>query len=180
MTGMMNSIYRSEFPLAATRLPVYVPASQAEQDVLSKASETLRENERLHLLTRDLELSTGRPEEFEKMIKNLLPTLDGFDRVLHLGRSYPQTDAVDNWLKSVESIYFRLLNTLENYGLYQMRAVGSKVDLNLHEVVEYRPSVDHVNDTVISERQKGYILRGKLLRDAKVVVVYNEKESISV
>lgn len=174
----LNHIYQREFPLAAKRLPVYVTTRQA--DVLSMASETLRENERLHLLARDLEMTSGRPEELEKMMKNLLPTLDGFDRVLHLGRSYTQSDVVDNWLKSVESIYFRLLNTLENYGLYQMRTVGSRVDLNLHEVVEYRPSADHQNDTVISERQKGYILRGKLLRDAKVVVVYNEKESMSV
>ncbi len=180
MTWTMNQIFRREFPLAAVRLPIYLSPRQIGEDVRSMASATLRENERLSQMARDLEQSTGRPEELEKMMKNLLPTLDGFDRVLHLGRSYPQTDVVDNWLKSVESIYFRLLNTLENYELYQMRAVGSKVDLNLHEVVEYRPSTDHVNDTIIYERQKGYILRGKLLRDAKVVVVYNEKESMSV
>ena len=55
--------------------------------------------------------------------------------------------------------------------------MGKKVDLNLHEVVEYRASADHPNDTVIGERQKGYVLRGKLLRDAKVVVAYNERSN---
>lgn len=158
-----------------TALPVYFSEQQAGRDLLTMTKETLRENERLNVLAQTLESRGGSPKELEKIIKNLLPTLDGFDRVLHLGRSYPQNEVIDNWLKSVESIYFRLLTTLENYGLYQMRTVGSKVDLNLHEVVEYRPSADHENDTVISERQKGYILRGKLLRDAKVVVVYNER-----
>ncbi len=64
---------------------------------------------------------------------------------------------------------------LESYGLFQLKAVGAKVDLNLHEVVEYRPSTDHMNEIVISERQKGYVFRGKLMRDAKVVVAYNER-----
>src|SRR5690606_3110013 len=119
--------------------------------------------------------SSNKQEDTTRILKSLLPTLDGFDRVLHLGRSYPQNELIDNWLKSVESIYYRLLGTLENFGLYQMRVVGSKVDLNLHEVVEYRPSADHPNDVIISERQKGYILLGKLLREAKVVVAYNER-----
>jgi molecular chaperone GrpE len=166
---------RREFPLPTTRLTVSFSQKQNGRDIMSMASESLRENERLHHLAQELETRRDRPEEAERLIKSLLPTLDGFDRVLHLGRSYPQNDMIDNWLKSVESIYFRLLNTLENFGLFQMRTVGSKVDLNLHEVVEYRPAADHANDTIISERQKGYILNGKLLRDAKVVVAYNER-----
>ncbi len=170
-----GNIFHREFPLVATPLPVYFSEQQTGRDLLTMTAETLRENERLHDLAQSLEARKGDPEELEKLIKGLLPTLDGFDRVLHLGRTHEQDEVIDNWLKSVESIYFRLLTTLENYGLYQMRTVGSKVDLNLHEVVEYRPSVDHENDTIISERQKGYILRGKLLRDAKVVVVYNER-----
>jgi molecular chaperone GrpE len=175
MSRLFRNLYRREFPLVANPLPVYFSSDQSGRDLLTMTTETMRENERLGALARSLESRQGDPAELEKMIRNLLPTLDGFDRVLHLGRSYPQDEVIDNWLKSVESIYFRLLTTLENYGLYQMRTVGSKVDLNLHEVVEYRPSADHDNDTVISERQKGYILRGKLLRDAKVVVVYNER-----
>ncbi len=175
MISLFPNVARSQFPLQASPLPVYLKEGQAKEDLRSMTAEILRENEHLHELTRDMERHKGKVDESEKLIKNLLPTLDGFDRVLHLGRSYPQDDVIDNWLKSVESIYFRLLNILENYGLYQMRTVGSKVDLNLHEVVEYRPSADHQNDTIISERQKGYILRGRLLRDAKVVVAYNER-----
>ena len=164
-----------EFPVRAQRLPVCTAPLHTGRDILGMATESLRENQRLHDIALELETRRDKPEEAERLIKSLLPTLDGFDRVLHLGRSYPQDEAIDNWLKSVESIYFRLLNTLENFGLHQMHVVGSKVDLNLHEVVEYRPSADHANDTVISERQKGYILNGKLLRDAKVVVAYNER-----
>lgn len=175
MISLFKSVARTQFPVQAAPLPVYLNNATVERDVVTMTADLMRENDRLHELTRELERRKGRVDESEKLIRSLLPTLDGFDRVLHLGRSYPQDDVIDNWLKSVESIYFRLLNTLENYGLYQLRTVGSKVDLNLHEVVEYRPSADYENDTIISERQKGYILRGRLLRDAKVVVAYNER-----
>lgn len=170
-----RQMLQREFPLRAKPLSVSLAEGRADHDILAMASNNLRENQRLQDIAQELETRRDRPEEAERLIKALLPTLDGFDRVLHLGRSYPQNDLIDNWLKSVESIYLRLLNTLESFGLYQMRTVGSRVDLNLHEVVEYRPSADHENDVVMSERQKGYILNGKLLRDAKVVVAFNER-----
>ena len=167
--------YKAEFPLVASPLPVYLSAPQSQRDLQLTISGMLSENEKLQEVARCLKNNGGKQEESARILKSLLPTLDGFDRVLHLGRSYPQNELIDNWLKSVESIYYRLLGILENFGLYQMRVVGSKVDLNLHEVVEYRPSADHPNDVIISERQKGYILLGKLLREAKVVVAYNER-----
>ena len=172
---LVRHTFKAEFPLAATPLPVYISARQSSADLMTLTAEMQSENQRLQIMAQAIQERRSQPEEADKLIKALLPTLDGFDRVMHLARSYPQDETIDNWLKSVESIYYRLLNTLENFGLYQMRVVGSKVDLNLHEVVEYRPSAEHANDTIISERQKGYILRGKLLRDAKVVVAYNER-----
>lgn len=173
--ALFGQPYKAEFPLASARLPVYLSAPQTQHGLSSTISGMLSENEKLQEITRSLKNSSNKQEDTTRILKSLLPTLDGFDRVLHLGRSYPQNELIDNWLKSVESIYYRLLGTLENFGLYQMRVVGSKVDLNLHEVVEYRPSADHPNDVIISERQKGYILLGKLLREAKVVVAYNER-----
>lgn len=175
MISSFTRKFNREFPLDASPLPVYLAASPGKGDIMALARETLLENDRLKEEAKKTSRRAAKPDETEKLLKGLLSTLDGFDRVLHLGRSYPQSEVIDNWLKSVESIYFRLLNTLESYGLYQMKTVGSKVDLNLHEVVEYRPSADHPNDVIISERQKGYILNGKLLRDAKVVVAYNER-----
>lgn len=172
-----GQMFRWLFPVEGSRLGVsFADRGVDGGDVLGMASAALRERERLEDLNRELERGgVDGGVQMERLMRALLPTLDGFDRVLHLGRSYPQGEVIDNWLKSVESIYFRLLSSLETFGLYQMHAVGSRVDLNLHEVVEYRPSDDHGNDVVMSERQKGYIFNGKLLRDAKVVVAYNER-----
>lgn len=156
-------------------LPIYLSRQEGLEGLSDLIAGVMRENERLQDLNIQLQKRSAQPVEVEKIMRGLLPTLDGFDRVLGIGRGCPQSEELDNWLKSVESVYFRLLMMLESYGLFQIKTVGKRVDLNLHEVVEYRKSDDSPNDVIISERQKGYVFRGKLLRDAKVVVAYNER-----
>lgn len=175
MITTFQSLLAEEFVVDETPVEVFLEPGDGKSDVAQLAARIMKENDRLQDLTKELQKRSSSPQESEKVIKGLLPTLDSFDRVLHLARSYPQSEEIDNWLKSVESIYFRLLTLLEGHGLFQLKSVGSKVDLNLHEVVEYRPSAELDNETIISERQKGYVFRGKLLRDAKVVVAYNER-----
>jgi molecular chaperone GrpE len=175
---LAKPILTREFVIDEKPVPVLLPYGNKEAsdaDLASAIAATMKkvgqlEFEKLELLRRQ-----RKPEELEKFIKQLLPTLDAFDRVLTMARAYPKSEEIDNWLKAVESIYFRLLRLLESYGLEQLNTVGKKVDLNIHDVVEYRPSTEHPHDTVISERQKGYMFRGKLLRDAKVVVAYNDR-----
>jgi molecular chaperone GrpE len=175
MKTLLRHFVSNEFVIDEQPLPVYLSQDEDSADLVELTTKILSENERLQSLNRELQQRSASPADLEKLIRSLLPTLDSFDRVLHLARSYPQSEAMDNWLKSVESIYFRMLTLLESYGLFQLKSVGAKVDLNMHEVVEYRPSAEHPHETIISERQKGYVFRGKLLRDAKVVVAYNER-----
>jgi len=175
MRTLLGSLVKDQFVVDEKPVPVYLSPDEDRDDLFALASKIMQENDRLQNLNEQLQKRSASPADLEKLIKGLLPTLDSFDRVLHLARGFPKSEELDNWLKSVESIYFRLLNMLETYGLFQMKSVGAKVDLNVHEVVEYRPSTEHVNETIISERQKGYVFRGKLLRDAKVVVAYNER-----
>lgn len=177
MRAFLHGLLAEEFEIDEQPVPVYLDQDENREDLSQLISRVMVENDRLQDLNLKLQRRQGSPAEVEKLVRGLLPTLDSFDRVLHLARSYPQSEEIDNWLKSVESLYFRLLGYLEGFELYQINAVGKKVDLDLHEVVEYRKSEEHPNDVVISERQKGYVFRGKLLRDAKVVVAYNDRRS---
>jgi molecular chaperone GrpE len=164
-----------EFLVEHKPVEVYLSLDVQREDLTDLVSGVLLDNERLRDLTEELKSRKSGGDEMEKVIRAILPTLDSFERILSLARGFAKSDEVDNWLKSVETIYYRMLATLENYDLKQLNCVGQKVNLDIHEVVEYRPSLEFPNDTVISERQKGYVFRGKLLRDAKVVVVFNEK-----
>jgi hypothetical protein len=179
MKTLWKSLFSTDFVIDEPKEEVYVSPKKDEQrgadDLISLVNEVMIENERLADLTSLLEEKSGSSEDLVRFIKSLLPFLDSLERVLFLARNHPPSEEVDNWLRTVEGIYFRILNTLERFGLKAIETVGKKVNLDVHEVVEYRPSNEYPHNTVITERQKGYIFRGKILRDAKVVVAYNER-----
>lgn len=114
---------------------------------------------------------SGGSEDLRPLARSLLPTLDALDRIVEFGESYPNADEVfRNWLTSIKAMRTRLTKTLEGIGLVSISAIGSEVNLEIHDVVSVVPARDYLPNTVVAEQQKGYFFRGKLLRDAKVVV----------
>jgi len=152
------------------------PAERAVgDDLVGQLSWLLAEHERLTVTTRLLEEAKGESDEVLNLMRRMLPVLDGFERILSMGRDFPDDHPITNWLRGVEGLYFRLKNMLEKVGLVALEVVGQPINLDLHEVVEYRCSADHKPDTVIAVRQRGYVFRGRLIREAQVVVAANER-----
>lgn len=145
-------------------------AGEGARDVISLVSSMMRREEKARLEAEAMRNQPRDDKEMQFLMKQMLPYLDSFDHVLEAARSMKPTEELDNWLKSVETLYFRALRIFERFGLAQLKTVGQVVNLDYHDVVEYRPSPNHSADTVIAERQKGYVYNNKLLRDAKVVV----------
>ena len=164
-----------EAPVAVIETRVPAADGPAKEDLIEQLSALLAENERLTITTKLLEQAKGDSDEVINLVRRMLPVLDGFERILNTGREFPDTHPVTNWLRSVEGLYFRIKNLLEKVGLFGLEVVGQPVNLDLHEVVEYRYSSDHGPDTVIAVRQRGYVFRGRLLREAQVVVAANER-----
>ena len=118
--------------------------------------------------------SNGGTREMDNLVKRFLARMDGFDRILDAFRSMEPTPEVNNWLRSLEGLYYKIQEDLKNVGLTPIDSVGKDVDLNCMEVVDYRPTREHANNTVISEIKRGYRYKGKVIRDAQVVVAHNE------
>lgn len=144
-----------------------------ELDLKTQIENLLLEQVRLTEKAKHLESNRVGDDEFGRFARQALPFLDNFYRLLELARENPPSEEVDSWLRNVEALYFRLVNLLETYGFVFINSVGKKIDLDYHEVIEYRSSPDHAPDTVIRELQKGVVFRGRLLRDAKVIVAAN-------
>lgn len=109
--------------------------------------------------------------ELRQLTRALLPSLDALDRIIEMGDSSRTADeAFMNWLASVRAVRIRMLKTLEGIGLTPIAAVGTEVDLEIHDVVSIVPAGQYPANTVVAEQQRGYFFKGKLLRDAKVVV----------
>lgn len=148
---------------------------EAESDLMSLAARAMLENERLQDLAKTLAESAQTDQQTLRMIRALLPVLDSFELVCQYARGMEMSEELANWLRSVEGIEARLLQTLERQGLERVDPMGQQVDLNRDEVVEYRPTDDHPGDTVIEVRRKGFKFRGKALRDAQVIIANNTR-----
>jgi molecular chaperone GrpE len=102
----------------------------------------------------------------EQTVRALLPILDDLERAL---RAAPE-DAQDEFVKGVELIYTRLLDTLKRQGLETIETAGEKFDPHQHEAIQRVHSDEHEDGSIVQEYQRGYNFKGKLLRPSMVVV----------
>jgi molecular chaperone GrpE len=103
----------------------------------------------------------------EKLIGDLLPVLDDFERAL---KSFNEKHDAESLKKGVELINDRFRKILEKRGLKEMNTSGKDFDVHLHEALMQQPSDKIAPNKIIDTVEKGYHLKDKVLRHAKVVV----------
>ena len=104
----------------------------------------------------------------EDVIKSMLPVLDDMDRALGAMQTSEDIEAVR---QGIELISHKLRETLKTKGLAEMECVGRERDTDVHEAVAKVPS-PNTDDKgkIIDVAKKGYSLKDKVIRHAKVVV----------
>ena len=103
----------------------------------------------------------------EGLVRDLLPILDNLDRALEAGRATPEAAKV---VEGVGLIQRELLRVLERVGVTRYSAVGERFDPNRHEATGRVVSGSQPPDTVVAEMTPGYLLNGRVVRPARVVV----------
>ena len=104
-----------------------------------------------------------------ELIRDILPVVDDFERALKSGASLADGPAKD-YIKGMELIYQRLLDRLLKMGLEPIDTVGVLFDPNLHQAVDRAESSEVPDQTILSEYQRGYMFKGRLLRPSMVKV----------
>ena len=107
----------------------------------------------------------------EELILKILPILDNFEKA---EKEIPG-DKKDDYLKGILQIKTQLQDFLKNQQVEEIKALGEKLDLNFHEVVEeVEPASAEASagksGIIIEEVKKGYLLNGKVIRPAKVKI----------
>jgi len=101
-------------------------------------------------------------------IKAMLPVLDDFDRA----KKSADDDATDEYFtEGVQMIYNKIFTVLKSQGLDAMESNGQDFDPEIHEAITEIPAPsDDLKGKVIDTIEKGYTLKDKIIRHAKVVV----------
>ena len=113
------------------------------------------------------ELSSFFKYANESLISALLPVLDDFDRVF---KSDTVKHDIETYKKGIELTYEKIMGILKKQGLKEMKTTGNKFDFNLHDALLQILDEKHEPNTILETVEKGYYLKDKVLRHAKVVV----------
>lgn len=101
----------------------------------------------------------------------LLAVVDNLERSVAAARQHPPADRENSaLLEGVEATLRLFLQTLDRFGIKPIDAQGRPFDPNLHEAVAAVADSSVPPGTVKDVMEKGYMLRDRLLRAARVVV----------
>ena len=119
------------------------------------------------------DVANARRYGVENLAKALLPVLDSLEAGLATADQASAESLLDG-----KKATMRLLNAaLEQVGIKELDPHGEPFDPALHEAMAMAPSKDAEPGTVIEVFQKGYSIRDRLLRAARVVVAREPAEN---
>jgi molecular chaperone GrpE len=101
------------------------------------------------------------------ILEEIIPVVDNLDLALAHGK---QTEVCKDLVTGVEMTMNIFLDTMKKHGLEQIGAVDVPFDPARHEALGQVERDDVDENTVCQMLQKGYMLKDRLLRPAKVMV----------
>ncbi len=108
------------------------------------------------------------------LLKSLLVALDDFDRTIDAAAASEDPKSV---LKGVSLVHANLTKALKENGLEEINALHESFDPTVHEALLQQPTDEFAPGTIVEQVAKGYRLRDRVLRPAKVIVAKATEES---
>lgn len=113
------------------------------------------------------EAQTQKRYQAQKVLTDVLPALDNFERALKIEGDDESFNALK---KGVEMVYESLLKALEDNGLEKIKTEGEQFDPNFHQAVMQDENPDFEPGQITEELQAGYQLKDRVLRASMVKV----------
>jgi len=104
----------------------------------------------------------------EKVLVSLLPVIDDFERAIAANE---KADNIDSIKEGFNLIYNKLVQMMKRFDVEEIQAKGEEFNTDYHEAVTHFPAQNEEDKgKVIDVTEKGYKLKDKVIRYAKVVV----------
>ena len=103
----------------------------------------------------------------EELLEEILPVIDHMDLALLAAKPEDEQDA---FVQGFRMIQGQLCDALSKFGLESIKTKEAAFDPNVHEAIAHLPSETIAENVVMEQARRGYMLGGRLLRAAQVVV----------
>jgi molecular chaperone GrpE len=101
------------------------------------------------------------------VIKDFLEVFDDFQRALEANKS---NEDLNSLKEGFELLFHKFDLLLKNKGLQEIECIGQDFNPDFHEAITNVPSGEDMKGKVVDVIQKGYKLKDRVIRYAKVVV----------
>lgn len=146
--------------------------SEKDEIIGSKEDEVLRVAAEAQNLQRRLQRDLDNTRKFsnDKIIKAMIPVMDSFDKALEVIDDESCEVTAEAMVEGTQNTHKIFGKVLEDNGIEIVNPIGEKFDPEVHEAMSMVPSPDHEKNTIVNVFQKGYLLNGRVVRAAMVVV----------
>lgn len=104
----------------------------------------------------------------ESVLTAILPVIDDFDRALDTMTEVPEDDPTK---KGLLLIFSKFRDFLKVNQVTEIEATGKDFDVDMHDAITKIPAPsEDLKGKVVDVIQKGYMLNGKVIRYAKVII----------
>lgn len=119
------------------------------------------------------EIERAKQQTTERLIVKIINIYEELERAL----STKCEDKEVSFIEGIKILHKEIERMLKEEGVEILESIGKKFDPFIHEAVGFINNDELEDGTIIAEIARGYTLRGKLLRPARVIVVKNQKEN---
>ena len=137
---------------------------ELEEEVLKAKADNINYRKR-----KDEEVSKMLEFANEDIVKDILPSIDNFERAINLDDDNLD-DELSKFLAGFKMIYCHLVEVLEKYDVKTIDDKGKAFDPKLHQAVLTEKVEGVESGMVVEVMQKGYMLKDKVIRPAMVKV----------
>ena len=163
-----------------------------EKEIEAKTTPEDKIKELEDKLTRTLAEMENQRRRFEKekddafeyggfsFAKESLNLIDNFDRAkqsLENDEKIKDSDILKKTLEHLDIVKKDLISVFKKNNIEEIEAVNKKLDPNLHQAMMEVEDQNKEPGTIIQEIQKGYIMKGRLLRPSLVAVSKKPEKS---
>lgn len=177
-----------------------------EDESLSSSEESLSENNEKDLLSKDNELLQLKQQvddhwdkvlrlqaelenlrkrtlkdiesasrgSIERVFQEILPIMDSFELGMKVDTS--NKEGIETFIEGQTATYKQFQSVLDKFLIETINPENMKFDAELHEVMTMQESDEVDSGYIIEVIQKGYRLKNRLLRPARVIVSSDEKK----